>query len=107
MVDRPPWPSVVLTRSWPSGSSGPRRLATRWGKEGGRHGESVLASTEAWKAVRRQSTDNETSAQKGDNMGMVRAKRRVGGVGIFTGGGATFYRAEARQGRLGAFNGRR
>jgi hypothetical protein len=56
-------------------------------------------------AVRRQSTDNETSAQKGDNMGMVRAKRRVGGVGIFTGGGATFYRAEARRGRLGAFNG--
>jgi hypothetical protein len=51
-----------------------------------------LASTEAW---------------KGDDVGTVRAKRRrVGGVGIFIGGGATFYRAEVRRGRPGAFNGR-
>jgi hypothetical protein len=46
------------------------------------------------------------SARKGDDVGVVRAKRRrVGGVGIFTAGGATFYRAEARRERSGAFNG--
>jgi hypothetical protein len=37
---------------------------------------------------------------------MVRAKRRsAGGVGVFTEGGATIYRAEVRRGRPGAFNG--
>jgi hypothetical protein len=36
----------------------------------------------------------------------LRAKRRsVGGVGVFTEGGAAFYRAEVRRGRPGAFNG--
>jgi hypothetical protein len=107
MVDRPPWPVVVLTRARPSGRSGPRWLAARWGKEGGCHGESILASTEAWKAARRWRTGGRTSTQKGDGMGTVGTKRRVGDVGIFTGPGATFCRAEARWGRPGAFNGRR
>jgi hypothetical protein len=53
MVDRPPWPAVELTGSRPSRLSGPRRLAARWGKEGGRHGESILPSVVAWKAARR------------------------------------------------------
>jgi hypothetical protein len=92
MVDQPPWPAVELIGAQPSSRSGPRWLAARWGKEGGHHRESILASTEAW---------------KGDDVGTVRAKRRrVGGVGIFIGGGATFYRAEVRRGRPGAFNGR-
>jgi hypothetical protein len=40
-------------------------------------------------------------------MGTVRAMRSsVGGVGVFTEGGLAFYRAEARWGRPGAFNGR-
>jgi hypothetical protein len=80
--------------------------APGWGKEGGRHGESNLANTEAWKAARRRLTGSGASARKGDGVGMVRAKRRsVGGVGVFTEGGAAFYRAEARRGRSGAFNG--
>jgi hypothetical protein len=46
------------------------------------------------------------SARKGDDVGVVRAKRRrVEGVGIFTAGGAAFYRAEVRRERSGAFNG--
>jgi hypothetical protein len=53
-------------------------------------------------------TGSGASAQKGGGGGTLRAKRRsVGGVGVFTEGGAAFYRAEARRGRPGAFNGRR
>jgi hypothetical protein len=108
MVDRPPWPAMELTRAQPSGRSGPRRLTAGWGKEEGRHGESNLANIKAWKVARRWQTGGGTSAQKGDGVGAVRAKRRsVGGVGLFTLGGAAFYRPEARRGRPGAFNGRR
>jgi hypothetical protein len=53
MVDRPPGPVVELTRVRPSGRFGPRQLVASWGKEGGHHGESILARTEAWKAARR------------------------------------------------------
>jgi hypothetical protein len=43
-------------------------------------------------------TGSSASAQKGGSMGKVRAKRRsVGGVGVFTEGGAAFYRVEARR----------
>jgi hypothetical protein len=46
-------------------------------------------------------------AASGHDVGTVGTKRRrVGGVGIFTGGGAAFYWAKARRGRPGAFNGR-
>jgi hypothetical protein len=97
---------VELTRARPSGRSGPRWLSARWGK-GGRHGDSILPSIKAWKAARRQRTDGGTSAQMGDDVGMmVTKRRRVGDVGIFTGGRAAIYRVEARRGRLGAFNGR-
>jgi hypothetical protein len=42
----------------------------------------------------------ETSAQKDDDKGTVRARRGgVGGVGGFTVGGVDFYRVEARRGR--------
>jgi hypothetical protein len=42
----------------------------------------------------------------GNGVGAVRTqRRRVGGVRIFTGGGAASYRVEVRWGRLGAFNG--
>jgi hypothetical protein len=86
MVDRPPWPAVELTGAWPSGCSGPRRLVVRWGKEGARHGESNLANIEAWKVARRRRTSGKMSAQKGGDVGIVRAKRRsVGGVGVFNG----------------------
>jgi hypothetical protein len=55
-----------------------------------------------WKGV---SPVAETSAQKGDGEGAVRAKREgVGGVGGFIEGGVGFYRAEARP---SVFNGRR
>jgi hypothetical protein len=98
---------VELTGARPSGRSGPWLLAVRWGKEGGRHRDSTLPSTEASKAARRRRTGGGTLAEKGDGVGVVGTKRRrVGGVGIFTGGGAAFYRAKARRGRPGAFNGR-
>jgi hypothetical protein len=42
----------------------------------------------------------------GGGEGTMKAKRRsIRVVGVFTEGGAAFYRAEARQGRPGAFNG--
>jgi hypothetical protein len=106
MVDRPSGPAVELTRAQPSGRSEPWRLAVRWGKEGGHHGDSILPSTMALKAARRRCTGGGTLAKNGDDVGTVRTKRnRVGGVVIFTGGGAAFNRAEAKQGRPGAFNG--
>jgi hypothetical protein len=84
MVDRPPWPAVELTKARPSGRSGPRLLAARWGKEGGRHGDSILPSIEAWKAVRRRHTGRGTSAQKGDDVGMAERRRgQADGVGVF------------------------
>jgi hypothetical protein len=108
MVDRPPWPVMELTGARPSGHSRPRRLVARWGNEGGRHGKSNFANTEAWMAARRRRTGGRTSARKVGGVGIVRAKRRsVGGVGVFTEGRAAFYRAEARPGRAGAFNGQR
>jgi hypothetical protein len=108
MVDRPPWPEVELTGARPSGCFGPQLLASRWGKEGGCHGDSILPSTESWKAARRRQTSGGTLAWKGDGVGMVGTKRRgVGSVGIFTGGRAAFYRVKARRGRRGAFNGQR
>jgi hypothetical protein len=106
--DRPPWPALEITGARPSDRSRPRLLAVRWGKEGGHHRDSTLPSTEAWKAGRRRLTGGGTSARKGDVMGAVGTKRRrVGGVGIFTGGGAAFYRVKARWGRSGDFNGQR
>ena len=61
----------------------------------------------AREAVERRLTGGGASARKGDGEGALRAKRRsVGGVGVFTEGGAAFYRAEARRGRPSAFNGR-
>jgi hypothetical protein len=104
MVDRPPWPAVELTRARPSGRSGPRRFAVRWGKEGGRHRESNLANIESWKAVGRRHISGGTSTQKGGGVGVGRAKRKKRWrCGVFTKVGADFYGAEARQGRPGAF----
>jgi hypothetical protein len=59
-------------------------------------------------AVEERLTGGRASAWKGGGEGTVRAKRRsVGGVWVFTEGGAAFYMVEARRGRPGAFNGRR
>jgi hypothetical protein len=55
-----------------------------------------------WKGV---SPTVELRSREDDGEGALRAKRgRVGGVGGFTEGGVSFYRAEAR---LSAFNGQR
>jgi hypothetical protein len=85
----------------------PRARPRGWGGEGraGEFNDGVAAVREA---VEGRLTGGGASARKGGGEGMLRAKRRsVGGVGVFTEGGAAFYRAEARQGRPGAFNGRR
>jgi hypothetical protein len=59
-------------------------------------------------AVEGRLTSGGASARKGGGEGTLRAKRRsVGGVRVFTEGGAAFYWAEVRRGRPGAFNGRR
>jgi hypothetical protein len=51
------------------------------------------------------SPTTEISARKDNGKGAVRARREgVGGVGCFTGGGVSFYRAEARP---SVFNDRR
>jgi hypothetical protein len=107
MVDQPPCLAVELNRARPSDRSGPRWPAARWGK-GGPHGDSILRCSKAWTTTRRRHTGGGTLARNGNVMGTVRTKRgRVGGLRIFTGGRAAFYRAKARRGRLGAFNGRR
>jgi hypothetical protein len=81
--------------------SGLRWLATRWGKEGGHHRDSIFPSTLAWEAARRWHIGGGALAQKGNGVSVVETKRmRVGGVGIFT-GWVAFYRAEARWGRAG------
>jgi hypothetical protein len=48
----------------------------RWGKEGGHHGKSILASTKAWMAARRRCTSGGILAWKGDDVGAVGTKRR-------------------------------
>jgi hypothetical protein len=97
MVDQPPWAVVELIGAQPSGRSRPWHLAMRWGKEGGHPGESILASTKAWKAARRRCTGGGTSTQNGNGVGTAGAKRRiVGGVGSSL-GGAAFCMAEARR----------
>jgi hypothetical protein len=81
---------MVLNGSRPSSRSGARLLAARWGKEGGHHRIQLCL------------------VPRRDGVGAMGTKRRrVGGVGTFTGGGAVFYRAKVRPGRPGAFNGRR
>jgi hypothetical protein len=56
--------------------------------------------------ARMRHTGDGTLTQKGIGVGMVGTKRRGdGGVGIFTGGGAAFYRVKARTRRPGAFDG--
>jgi hypothetical protein len=58
--------------------------------------------TGAWTMVRRRCTSGGALPRDGDGVGMMRTRRRrVGGVGIFTGVGVAFYRAEARRGRAG------
>jgi hypothetical protein len=104
MVDRSPWLAVELTGARPSGCSGHHCLS-RGGeiKEGATGILFCLVSR-----LGRWRTGSGTMTRKGDSVGTVGTKRwRVGGVGTFTGGGAAFYRAEARWGRPGAFNGRR
>jgi hypothetical protein len=61
----------------------------------------------AREAVEGHPTGGGASAQKDNDEGALRTKRRsVGGVRVFTEGGAAFYRAEARWGSPSAFNGR-
>jgi hypothetical protein len=58
--------------------------------------------------VRRWCDGGGALAQDGDNTGLMRTRRRrVRGVGIFIGGRATFYRAEARRGGSGCLHGGR
>jgi hypothetical protein len=105
-VDRWPLPRSGAHRSSASGRSDARELRPRGG--GGKRwaGEFNDGVATAREAVERHLTDGGASAWKGDNEGAFWAKRRsVGGVGVFTEGGAAFYRAEARRGRPSALNG--
>jgi hypothetical protein len=100
--------AVVVLGSSASGRSGDSELRPRDGGGERRAGELKDGVVVVRETVEGRLTSGGASARKGDGGGMLRAKRRsVGGVGIFTEGGATFYRAEVRWGRPGAFNGRR
>jgi hypothetical protein len=102
------WPVHGSTVDSTVADSWPRRLAVRRGKEARHHRESDFTNTEAQKAARGRLTGGGVSTRKGGGEGMMRAKRRsAGGVGVFTVGGAAFYRVEVRRGRPGAFNGQR
>jgi hypothetical protein len=107
-VDRRPLPCSRAHQSSASDRSSARELRLRGGggeRWAGEFNDWVAAAREA---VERCLTGGGASAQNGDGEGALRAKRRsVGGVGVFTEGGAAFYRAEARRGRPSAFNGRR
>jgi hypothetical protein len=86
----------------------PRELRPRGRGEEGRAGELNGGVAAAREVVEGRLTSGGASARKGDGENALRAKRKsVGGVGVFTEGGADFYRAEARRGRPSAFNGRR
>jgi hypothetical protein len=70
MVDWPPWPAVELTEAWPSVAPGHGVML--WG------GEKKEGATGSlfWLVSRlgRRRTNDGTSAQKGDGVGVVRAK---------------------------------
>jgi hypothetical protein len=82
---------MELIGARPSGRSKPRLLAARWGKEGGRHGDSILPSTESWKTARRLCTGGGAPTQSGGNAGSIERRRgQVDGVGVFCRGGGPF-----------------
>jgi hypothetical protein len=107
-MDRPPLLTGGAHRSSASGHSGARELRPRGGGRGGRAGELNGGVAAAREVVEGRLTGGGALARKGDDEGTWRAKRgSVGGVGVFTEGGAGFYRAQERLGRPSAFNGRR
>jgi hypothetical protein len=107
-VDWPPLPTGGAHRSSASDHSGARELRPRGGGEEGRAGELNGGVAAAREAVEGRLTGGGASARKGNSESALRAKRgSIGGVVVFTEGGAGFYRAEARRGRLSAFNGQR
>jgi hypothetical protein len=102
-MDRWPLPHAGAHQSSVSGRSGARDLRPRGRGGEGRAGELNDGVTAGWEAVEGRLTGSGASARKGGGVGTVTAKRRsVGGVAVFTEGGAAFYRAEARWGRSGA-----
>jgi hypothetical protein len=97
-----------LTEAPALGRYGPRRLVTRCGKLRRARQGLVPTFTGACMVARRWHDGGGALARYGDSASTTRTRRRrVRGVGIFIGGRATFYTAEARWGRSGAFNGRR
>jgi hypothetical protein len=93
-MDRPPLPTGGAHQSSASGHSGARELRPRGGREDGRAGELNGGVVAAREVVEGHLTSGRASAQKGNGKGVLRAKRgSVGGVGVFTEGGAGFYRA--------------
>jgi hypothetical protein len=105
-MDRPPLPTGGAHRSSVFDHSGARELRPRGGGEEGWAGELNGGVAAAQEAVEGCLTGGGASARKGNGEGALRAKRgSVGGVRVFTEGGAAFYRAEARRGRPSTFNG--
>jgi hypothetical protein len=105
-VDRRPLSCSGAHRSSTSDRSGARELRLRGGGGERWAGEFNDGVVVARKVVERCLTSGGALAQKGHGEGALRAKRRsVGCVGVFTEGGAAFYRAKARRGRPSAFNG--
>jgi hypothetical protein len=107
-MDWRPLLRVGAHRSSASGRSSAPELRPRGGGGEGRAGEFNNGVAAGQEVVEGCLTGGGALARKGSGEGAVRAKRRIsGGVGVFTEGGAAFYRAKARWGRPGAFNGQR
>jgi hypothetical protein len=107
-MDRRPLLRTGANRSSASGRSDARELRPKGGGGEGRVGELNDGVTASREVVEGHLTGARALARMGGGQGTARAKRwSAGGVGVFTEGGAAFYRAEARRGRPGAFNGRR
>jgi hypothetical protein len=86
--------ALVPGRFWPWGPD------ARWVKGRGLYRDSILPITEAWEEAVGRRTCGRALAQNGDDIGTVGDRRRVVGVGSFTGVEAAFYRVEARRGAM-------
>jgi hypothetical protein len=107
-MDRRPLRRAGAHWSSASSRSSARELRPMGGGGEGWAGEFNDGVTAGREAVEGRLTDGGYSTREGGGEGTVGSKRwSAGGVGVFTEGGAAFYRAEARRGRPGAFNGRR
>jgi hypothetical protein len=83
----PPWPTARLAGAWPSGHSGPRRLAARVETERAQRGVTGRPLTRARTMVRRWRTDDGASAVERVCAGAKESKGELESEGRMCGSG--------------------